>query len=92
MKFCTGIKKTKIVQVVVPKAVRSQILKQLHDGAFGGHLGEANTLSRLCKRIYWTGYSEDAVEWYKTCPICAARKQSPPSERGSWVSLVDDCS
>ncbi|KAL5464015.1 hypothetical protein EMCRGX_G032972, partial [Ephydatia muelleri] len=38
------------VQVVVPKAARCQILKQLHEGAFGGHLGEAKTLNRLPRK------------------------------------------
>eukprot|EP00731_Ephydatia_muelleri_P035288 Em0112g3a len=38
------------VQVVVPKAARCQILKQLHEGAFGGHLGEAKTLKSIAKK------------------------------------------
>ena len=63
-----------IQQVVVPKAARSQVLKHLHEGAFGGHLGEAKTLGRLRERFYLPGFSEDAVEWCKTCPTCAARK------------------
>ena len=61
-------------QIVVPKAARSQILKHLHEGAFNGHLGEAKTLGRLCERFYWPGFSEDAVEWCKTCPTCQIDK------------------
>ena len=61
------------------KAVRSQILKQLHEGAFGGHLGEAKTLNRLHERFYWSRYLEDVVEWCKTCLTCAARKN--PSQK-----------
>ena len=64
-----------IQQVVVPKAARSQILKHLHEGAFEGHLGEAKTLGRLRERFYrGPDFSEDAVEWCKTCPTCAARR------------------
>ena len=58
---------------MVPKAARCQ-LKQLHEGAFGVHRGEAKTLNRLCEIFYWPGYLEDAVEWCKMCPTCAARK------------------
>ena len=46
-----------IQQVVVPKAARSQVLKHLHEGAFGGHLGEAKTLGRLHELFYWPGFS-----------------------------------
>ena len=75
------------VQVVVPKAARCQILKQLHEGAFGGHLGEAKTLNRLRERFYWPGYSEDAVEWCKTCPTCAARKNPSRKSRAPLQSV-----
>eukprot|EP00731_Ephydatia_muelleri_P039162 Em1159g2a len=77
------------VQVVVPKAARCQILKQLHEGAFGGHLGEAKTLNRLRERFYWPGYSEDAVvEWCKTCPTCAARKNPSRKSRAPLQSVT----
>eukprot|EP00731_Ephydatia_muelleri_P008908 Em0004g1246a len=76
------------VQVVVPKAARCQILKQLHEGVFGGHLGEAKTLNRLRERFYWPGYSEDAVEWCKTCPTCAARKNPSRKSRAPLQSVT----
>ena len=74
--------------VVVLKAVRCQILKQLHEGAFGGHLGEAKTLNRLRERFYWPRYSEDAVEWCKTCPTCAARKNPSHKSRAPLQSVT----
>ena len=76
------------VQVVVPKAARCQILKQLHEGAFVGHLGEAKTLNLLRERFYWPGYSEDAVEWCKTCPTCAARKNPSRKSRAPLQSVT----
>ena len=77
-----------IQQVVVPKAARSQVLKHLHEGAFGGHLGEAKTLGRLRERFYWPGFSEDAVEWCKTCPTCAARKNPSHKSRAPLQSMT----
>ena len=47
------------LQAVIPKVSRSDILHQLHDGALGGHLGEAKTLSRLRERFYWPGHAND---------------------------------
>ena len=73
-----------IQQVVVPKAARSQVLKHLHEGAFGGHLGEAKTLGLLRERFYRPGFSEDSVEWCKTCRTCAARKN--PSHKSRALS------
>ena len=54
--------------------------QQLHNGALGGHLGEAKTLSRLQERCYWPGHTDDVRMWYKNCPDCGARK-SPTKKR-----------
>ena len=73
---------------LVPKAARSQILKHLHAGAFCGHLGEAKTLGRLRERFYWPGFSEDMVEWCKTFPTCAARKNTSHKGRAPLQSTT----
>ena len=60
--------------------VREEIVQQLHEGAFGAHLGKNKTLQRLKERFYWSGHSDDVRKWCKTCATCAARKN--PSKRG----------
>eukprot|EP00731_Ephydatia_muelleri_P011775 Em0006g669a len=62
------------LQVVAPKEIREDIMQQLHEGAFGAHLGENKTLYQLRERFYWPGHSDDVRNWYKTCATCAARK------------------
>ena len=49
------------LQVVAPAAIRKDILRQLHEGVMGGHLGEAKTLSRLKERFYWPGHAKSAL-------------------------------
>ena len=68
------------LQMVAPREIREEIVQQLHEGAFGAHLGENNTLYRLKKRFYWPGHSDDVRKWCKTCATCTARKN--PSKRG----------
>ena len=42
-------------QLVVLKAMRHQILGDLHGGAFGRHLGEEKMPGKLKERFYWPG-------------------------------------
>ena len=46
------------LQLVVPRKIREEIVQQLHEGAFGAHLGENKTLYWLKERFYWPGHSD----------------------------------
>ena len=43
-------------QLVVPRCMRHKVLKEVHEGAMGGHLGEEKTLQKLKERFYWPGH------------------------------------
>ena len=58
-------------------SICQDILKQLHEGILGGHLGEGKTLSRLKERLYWPGHAGDVGKWCSTCAKCATRKMPP---------------
>ncbi|KRZ48246.1 Transposon Ty3-G Gag-Pol polyprotein [Trichinella nativa] len=62
-------------QVLVPRALRSEIMRSLHNSRYAGHLGERRTLSRTRSRFYWPGMSGDVHLWCRTCTQCAARKR-----------------
>ena len=47
------------LQLIVPVALRTEVLKELHDGVVGGHLGQDKTLSRLKERFYWPRHWND---------------------------------
>ena len=42
-------------QLVVPACMREEILKDLHEGAFEGHLGGDKTFGQMRERFYWPG-------------------------------------
>ena len=68
-------------QLVVPLALRSIIIEQLHNFRIVGHLGISRTLSRVQERFYWPNLATDVVRWCASCCDCAARKGKPPPKR-----------
>ena len=76
------------LQVVVPKVSRSDILHQLHNGALGGHLGDAKMLSQLRERFYWLEHVNDVQIWCKNCPDCAARKSLTQKRKAPLQGIV----
>ena len=46
---------TVILQQLVPRVLREEVLSNLHEGTMGGHLGVDKTLSHLKERFYWPG-------------------------------------
>ena len=76
------------LQVVAPKEIREDIMQQLHEGAFGAHLGENKTLYQLKERFYWPGHSDDVKKWCKTCATCAARKNPSQKSRALLQNVV----
>jgi len=60
--------------VVVPRALREELLREMHAGNTSGHQGIKKTLCRLRQRFYWVGMRRDVVEWCRTCHICVSKK------------------
>ncbi|KAJ8980647.1 hypothetical protein NQ317_011843 [Molorchus minor] len=46
-------------QIVVPKTRVPGVLREIHDGASGGHLGVTRTLAKLRERFYWVNATKD---------------------------------
>ena len=46
-------------QLVVPEKFRLDILKELHEGMIGGHMGQEKTVSKLKEQFYWPGHYND---------------------------------
>ena len=75
------------LQLVVPKSLRKEILKELHEGAMGAHLGEEKLLNQVKQRFYWPGHFNDVKNWCRTCPTCAVSKTPPKKPRAALHSI-----
>ena len=76
-----------LLQLVVPKSQRADVLRDLHEGVLGGHLGQDKTLGKVKERFYWPGYHNDVKDWVNTCQACAARKTPMPKSRAPLQSI-----
>ena len=76
-----------LLQLVVPKSQRADVLRDLHEGVLGGHLGQDKTLGKVKERFYWPGYHNDVKDWVNTCQACTARKTPTPKSRAPLQSI-----
>ncbi|RXN05567.1 Retrovirus-related Pol poly from transposon [Labeo rohita] len=67
------------LQLLVPHALRSEVLRWVHGAAGSGHFGNAKTVRRLRQRFYWPGCRQDAELHVHCCDVCTAQKG--PSRR-----------
>ena len=74
-KTCPG--KRKVLQIVIPAAMRRDILYYCHGHSSSGHFGKKRSLERLSRRYYWPGMSGDLLRWITTCPACCLGKPGP---------------
>ena len=70
-------------RTVVPKALRTQILSEVHAGRFAGHFSGRRLYSSLVLHWWWKGISQDAADFVKSCLECAVavgtgRRAKPP--------------
>ena len=77
-----------VLQIVIPEALRTEVLADLHGGVVGGHLGAEKTLARLRERFYWPGHYNDVKEWCRKCAVCASRKSPAPKARAPLQSIL----
>ncbi|KAG5891945.1 hypothetical protein JTB14_002221 [Gonioctena quinquepunctata] len=59
-------------QIIVPRNRREEVLREIHDGVAGGHLGVTETLQKVRQRFYWTNCQADVTDWCRKCAVCAA--------------------
>ena len=70
--------------VVVPDhgGLRNDILYEIHDTKYAGHLGRRKTRAALAERYWWPHFAHDVVEYIKRCDACARNKPSTTAPGG----------
>ena len=80
------------LQLVLPSKLQKDVIRDLHEGAVSGHLGEEEVLSQLKERFYWPGCTEAVRIWCRQCKTCAFRKMTVPRRKAqlyhsSWLQV-----
>ena len=73
-------------QLVVPKAIRSDVLSLAHDIPSSGHLATEKMLDRLRRRFYWPKMNDSVKQYVVECDKCTARK-TPKGKRHAPMGL-----
>ena len=61
-------------QLVIPTALRYELLIWAHDNPNSGHFGTVKTYEKLRTRYYWRKMFSDVSHWCRSCCDCAMRK------------------
>ena len=78
---------TRFQQLVLPAKLQVDALRDLHQGAVGGHIGEEKMKHRLKERFYWPGCTEAVGEWCRNCISCTTRKTVAPKRRAPLQTI-----
>ena len=58
-------------QIVLPSGVRQQLIRAVHAGLAGGHLGRSKTEAQVQRRYYWPAWRADVAREVQRCSECA---------------------
>jgi hypothetical protein len=61
--------------VVLPKMCRLAAMRLAHDDGMAGHFGVMKTVERLRDKFYWPELAIDAMNYCKSCDVCAVHKR-----------------
>ncbi|KAK2899766.1 hypothetical protein Q8A73_012895 [Channa argus] len=70
------------LQLLVPSALRAEVLRWVHGSAGAGHFGNSKTVRRLRQHFYWPGCRQDAELHVHCCDDCKAQKGPTQRSRG----------
>ena len=65
---------SKFYQLLVPRKLKNEVLKEVHDGRMGGHFGCRKTYEKVRQKYYWFEMKDDVNNWVLNCDICSADK------------------
>lgn len=89
-------------KVVVPQdnALRTRVIKEMHDIPMAGHRGVRKTQELVGRQFWWPTLRQDVAEYVSTCDLCQRMKscnqkragllQPLPIAKGPWTSVSMD--
>ena len=73
-----GILRYKNDRIYIPAILRGRVMKSLHGGPVGSHIGSQKLSSILVPVCYWPRMHNEIVEFVRKCGPCALAKTSEP--------------
>ena len=75
-------------RIVVPedKAIKEQIVEELHSTPYSAHPGIQRTIGRVRKSFYWKGMLGDVRQFVEQCPVCQMEKSDHQLAKGKLTS------
>ena len=73
-KFFDHTGAVKVLQLVVPKHMRQELLFRIHNSKFKGHRGCTQTATEFRKKFYYPGFTESLVKYITNCQTCCQAK------------------
>lgn len=78
--------KEEFLQVLLPSALQTETLQQLHQDH--GHQGVERTFELVRLRCFWPGLLADIQEWCRKCERCQVAKDSGPASHSFMGHLL----
>lgn len=74
-------------QLVVPPAMRFEVLSNINDHVSGAHFGIDKTIHKVKQRYLWKGMFKDVEHWCKSCTDCSMKKSPRNSKKAPLLPL-----
>ena len=78
---------SKYFQLLIPRCLKKEVLKEVHNAQMGGHFGCRKTYERVKQKYYWYEMRDEVNNWILTCDVCAADKIPQKKPRAPLGSL-----
>ena len=62
-------------QILLPRQLRSTVMRVAHESLMGGHQGVNKTLRKVESGFFWPGVSSDVTRYCQSCDICQKTAQ-----------------
>jgi hypothetical protein len=64
------------LRTCIPKTLRQQVMKQVHEGVLSGHPGIVHMYDKLRENVWWPNMLKDVVMYVKNCDLCQQVKNT----------------
>ena len=83
-----GVRTKHSFRALVPKTMRTEIMKLAHDHPTSGHLRRSRTTDRVRQHFLWPGMYADIRHYCSSCELCQRRHRPAPKRRAPLVTEV----